>query len=99
MRRSPDCNLPDFKYSAHQVILPKRWSVQVLAVEDPTADRPVSPQTFPALFGLFKDGFLPPKTHIVGYARSALETKDFEDRLTGGLDMDKEVCGGCVSRV
>jgi glucose-6-phosphate 1-dehydrogenase len=51
------------------------------------------------LFGLFKDGFLPPKTHIVGYARSDLERKDFEDRLTGGLDMDKEVCEGCVSRV
>ncbi|KAI5451960.1 Glucose-6-phosphate 1-dehydrogenase [Naganishia albida] len=46
--------------------------------------------TFPSLFGLFKDGFLPPKTHIVGYARSELERKDFEDRLVGGLDMDKE---------
>lgn len=47
-------------------------------------------QTFPSLFGLFKDGFLPPKTHIVGYARSDLERKDFEERLTGGLD-EKEV--------
>ncbi|KAJ9125586.1 hypothetical protein QFC22_000548 [Naganishia vaughanmartiniae] len=42
--------------------------------------------TFPSLFGLFKDGYLPPKTHIVGYARSDLERKDFEERLTGGLD-------------
>ncbi|GHJ85298.1 hypothetical protein NliqN6_1700 [Naganishia liquefaciens] len=46
--------------------------------------------TFPSLFALFKHGYLPPKTHIVGYARSELDKKDFEDRLTGGLDMEKE---------
>lgn len=43
--------------------------------------------TFPSLFALFKDGYLPKETKIVGYARSDLSREDFEDKVTGGLDV------------
>lgn len=34
-------------------------------------------KTFPALFGLFRQGFLPPDVKIVGYARTKMERDDF----------------------
>ncbi|EGG11567.1 uncharacterized protein MELLADRAFT_74091 [Melampsora larici-populina 98AG31] len=39
-------------------------------------------KTFPALFGLFFNGFLPEGTRIIGYARTKMEEKDFHDRVT-----------------
>ncbi|CAO3590599.1 unnamed protein product [Absidia cylindrospora] len=39
-------------------------------------------KTYPALFGLFKNGFLPSNTHIVGYARSKMSQEDYLDRVT-----------------
>ena len=30
-------------------------------------------QTFPALFGLFANGFLPPNLRIIGYARTKMD--------------------------
>lgn len=39
-------------------------------------------KTFPALFGLFKNGFLPGNTRIVGYARTKMDHDQFLDRVT-----------------
>ncbi|ANZ75903.1 BA75_02877T0 [Komagataella pastoris] len=40
-------------------------------------------KTFPALFGLYREGYLSNKVKIIGYARSKLEDKEFKDRLVG----------------
>ncbi|ORX60533.1 glucose-6-P dehydrogenase [Hesseltinella vesiculosa] len=39
-------------------------------------------KTYPALFGLYRNGFLPEQTHIVGYARSSLDLNTFIERVT-----------------
>lgn len=39
-------------------------------------------KTFPALFGLFKNGFLPNNTRIIGYARTKMYHDQFLDRVT-----------------
>lgn len=39
-------------------------------------------KTFPALFGLFKNGFLPSNTRIVGYARTKMDHDQFIERIT-----------------
>lgn len=38
-------------------------------------------KTFPALFGLYRNGFLPSKTRIVGYARSHIEPEEYKKRI------------------
>lgn len=38
-------------------------------------------KTFPALFGLFREGHLHPNTNIVGYARSKLTVEDLKQRI------------------
>ncbi|KAK4689579.1 hypothetical protein P7C73_g536, partial [Tremellales sp. Uapishka_1] len=47
--------------------------------------------TYPSLFALYNDDQLPPKTRIIGYARSDLKEDKFFDQVTGGLgdDVDK----------
>jgi glucose-6-phosphate 1-dehydrogenase len=49
-------------------------------------------QTYPALFALHCDDQLPPKTRILGYARSDLSEEKFHRQLTSGLgdDADKD---------
>ncbi|KAJ6599049.1 glucose-6-P dehydrogenase [Mycena vulgaris] len=42
-------------------------------------------KTFPALFGLFKQGFLPTDVKIVGYARTKMEDADFHKHATSYL--------------
>jgi len=37
-------------------------------------------KTFPALFGLFKQGLLPDHLHIIGYARSKMTDTEFHER-------------------
>jgi glucose-6-phosphate 1-dehydrogenase len=39
-------------------------------------------KTYPALFDLYKARSLPPKTLVVGYARSPMTDKEFRERLT-----------------
>ncbi|KAJ1970057.1 Glucose-6-phosphate 1-dehydrogenase [Dispira parvispora] len=39
-------------------------------------------KTFPALFGLFRNGLLPERVRIIGYARSKLSQEDFRERIT-----------------
>lgn len=42
-------------------------------------------KTYPALFFLYKNNFLPKKTHIVGYARSVLTDEAMRDRISPHL--------------
>lgn len=52
-------------------------------------------KTFPALYELFKDGLLPRKTRILGYARTKMSNDEFRKRATskfqlnGSLDEQK----------
>ncbi|KAJ2964256.1 hypothetical protein NQZ79_g743 [Umbelopsis isabellina] len=39
-------------------------------------------KTYPALFKLFKNGFLPEKTHIVGYARTKMNHDEYIQRIS-----------------
>ncbi|KAJ1925211.1 Glucose-6-phosphate 1-dehydrogenase [Tieghemiomyces parasiticus] len=39
-------------------------------------------KTFPALFGLFRNGFLPKRLRIIGYARSKMDKEAFRERIT-----------------
>jgi len=39
-------------------------------------------KTFPALWGLYREGLLPPEARIVGYARSKLSAAEFEKHVT-----------------
>ncbi|ORX63079.1 glucose-6-P dehydrogenase [Hesseltinella vesiculosa] len=39
-------------------------------------------KTYPALFGLFKNGFLPSNAHIIGYARSKMTHDQYIERIT-----------------
>ncbi|KAI0068858.1 glucose-6-P dehydrogenase [Artomyces pyxidatus] len=39
-------------------------------------------KTFPALFGLYRDGYLPEGVHIVGYARTKMDEVEFHKRAT-----------------
>lgn len=38
-------------------------------------------KTFPALFGLFREGYLHPSTKIIGYARSKLSDDDLKEKI------------------
>ncbi|SCU79403.1 LADA_0B00408g1_1 [Lachancea dasiensis] len=38
-------------------------------------------KTFPALFGLFREGFLDPSCKIIGYARSKLSDEDLKEKI------------------
>ncbi|KAF8845791.1 glucose-6-phosphate dehydrogenase [Paxillus ammoniavirescens] len=39
-------------------------------------------KTYPALFGLYRNGYLPKGTHIVGYARTKMDVDDYHKRIT-----------------
>lgn len=45
-------------------------------------------KTFPALFGLFKNRFLPDNTRIIGYARTKMDHPQFIDRVTQYIKHD-----------
>ncbi|CAG8562479.1 1393_t:CDS:2 [Acaulospora morrowiae] len=40
-------------------------------------------KTFPALFGLYRNGFLPEGTHVIGYSRSKMDLQEFRTRISG----------------
>jgi len=42
-------------------------------------------KTYPALFGLYRNGFLPEGTCIIGYARTQLDLKEFHERISGNM--------------
>ncbi|KAG8983602.1 Glucose-6-phosphate 1-dehydrogenase, partial [Tulasnella sp. 427] len=37
-------------------------------------------KTFPALFGLYQNGFLPKDLHLIGYARTKMDKEEFHKR-------------------
>ena len=39
-------------------------------------------QTYPALFGLYRMGFLPKGVKIVGYARTKMDAAEYHKRIT-----------------
>lgn len=47
-------------------------------------------KTFPALFGLFREGQLPDTVQIIGYARSKIEDGDFKERIKANLKLRDE---------
>ncbi|CUM67102.1 uncharacterized protein PRCAT00004791001 [Priceomyces carsonii] len=47
-------------------------------------------KTFPALFGLFRQGLLPSTVQIIGYARSKLDIDDFKKRIADHFDIKDE---------
>ncbi|CAG8452918.1 3726_t:CDS:2 [Acaulospora colombiana] len=40
-------------------------------------------KTYPALFGLYRNGFLPEGTRIIGYARTNIGEQEFRNRISG----------------
>lgn len=47
-------------------------------------------KTYPAIYSLYKNKFLPPSTRIVGYARTKLGKEDFEKRITSYIKLKSE---------
>lgn len=47
-------------------------------------------KTFPALFGLYREGQLPSSVNIIGYARSKLTTEELRERIVEHLKLDSE---------
>ena len=51
-------------------------------------------KTYPALFGLYKNGFLPLNFQIIGYARSTVDLNEFKKRISSKMklanDADRE---------
>ena len=45
-----------------------------------TSNKPL--QTYPALFGLYKLGYLPDDIHIIGYARTKMDEAEYYKRIT-----------------
>ncbi|KAF8204992.1 glucose-6-phosphate 1-dehydrogenase [Pholiota molesta] len=57
-------------------------------------------KTFPALFALYRQGFLPRGCKIVGYARTKMDRPEFEKRATSyikGIDENKETANAVES--
>ncbi|KAI9364509.1 glucose-6-phosphate dehydrogenase [Zopfochytrium polystomum] len=53
-------------------------------------------KTYPALFGLFKNGFLPKNCQIVGYSRSAIALPDFHARISSKIKFASETERGLL---
>lgn len=47
-------------------------------------------KTFPAIFSLYKDGFLPKNIEVLGYARSDLDKQEFHERVASNLELEEE---------
>lgn len=45
-------------------------------------------KTFPALFGLYRNKKLPPVVHIVGYARTKMDTEEYHRRIANYIKRD-----------
>lgn len=47
-------------------------------------------QTYPALFGLYRNGHLPRDVHIVGYARTKMDTEEYHKRITSYIKIPED---------
>ena len=57
-------------------------------------------KTFPALFGLFRNRFLPKNVHIVGYARTKMDHEEYLKRVKSNIktptkDMEEQLVEFC----
>ncbi|CAG8703681.1 11108_t:CDS:2, partial [Ambispora leptoticha] len=64
--------------SATSNLLTGQTTIVVLGASGDLAKK----KTFPALFGLYRNGFLSENTHIVGYARSKMDLAQFRQRIS-----------------
>ncbi|KAI9207835.1 glucose-6-phosphate dehydrogenase [Polychytrium aggregatum] len=55
-------------------------------------------KTYPALFGLYKNGFLPVRTQIVGYARSSIDLDDFKKRISSKIKIANATEGQALTQ-
>lgn len=44
-------------------------------------------KTFPALFGLFREGHLPETVKIIGYARTKMDQQEFKDKISANFNL------------
>lgn len=75
--------------SAHDE-LKENTTITVLGASGDLAKK----KTYPALFGLYRMGFLPKGVHIVGYARTKMDAAEYHKRITSYIknpDNDPEV--------
>lgn len=76
--------IPSMEQSGHE--LKGETIIVVLGASGDLAKK----KTFPALFGLYKEGYLPEDLHIIGYARSKLSDEEFKDRQIGHIKGPKD---------
>ncbi|GHJ85132.1 hypothetical protein NliqN6_1534 [Naganishia liquefaciens] len=76
--------IPSMEQSGHE--LKGETIIVVLGASGDLAKK----KTFPALFGLYKEGYLPEDLRIIGYARSKLSDEEFKDRQIGHIKAPKE---------
>jgi len=67
--------------SGGAVELSENTSIVVLGASGDLAKK----KTFPALFGLFANGFLPPNLRIIGYARTKMDKEEFHKRASSHI--------------
>ncbi|KAJ1343757.1 glucose-6-phosphate 1-dehydrogenase [Batrachochytrium salamandrivorans] len=70
----------------HYVSLPTLQTNPLLSSKGDLAFK----KTYPALFGLFRNNFLPRNIQIVGYARSALDLNEFKRRVSSRIKFHSE---------
>ncbi|KAJ9110265.1 hypothetical protein QFC19_001668 [Naganishia cerealis] len=76
--------IPSMEQSGHE--LKGETIIVVLGASGDLAKK----KTFPALFGLYKEGYLPEDLHIIGYARSKLNEEEFKERQIGHIKGPKD---------
>ncbi|KAI8622753.1 glucose-6-phosphate dehydrogenase [Chytriomyces sp. MP71] len=68
-------------------------AIACLSLADRAPDQPgcdlAFKKTYPALFGLFVNNFLPANVQIVGYARSSIALSDFYSRISSKIKLDE----------
>ncbi|KDQ64510.1 hypothetical protein JAAARDRAFT_28148 [Jaapia argillacea MUCL 33604] len=76
-QRSMSGTIPSMETSGHT--LKDNTVIVVLGASGDLAKK----KTYPALFGLYRNGFLPSGVHIVGYARTKMDDEEYHKRTTG----------------
>ncbi|KAJ3129674.1 Glucose-6-phosphate 1-dehydrogenase [Nowakowskiella sp. JEL0407] len=82
--------LIDIVWEMTTPITPDRDDNTVIVVLGASGDLAFK-KTYPALFGLYKNQFLPSATQIVGYARSDIKLDDFRKRVSSRIKTKNEV--------
>mmetsp|Transcript_772 Transcript_772/g.2008 ORF Transcript_772/g.2008 Transcript_772/m.2008 type:complete len:560 (+) Transcript_772:85-1764(+) len=70
----------------HEVCISERLHIVVMGASGDLAKKKI----YPSLFNLFKNGFLPKETWVVGYARSKMSAEDLHKRFRDNLKVNDE---------